>query len=50
MLVLGVVRRHVEQPSRGGFFVGGFMVLVMHYGDHVLPGLLPCRLIFEAFA
>ena len=28
--------------------VGRFMV--MHYGAHVLPGLLLCRLIFEAFA
>ena len=31
------------------FVVGWFMVLVMHYGDHVLPGPLPCRLIFQAF-
>ena len=48
--MLVVVRRHVEQPSVFVFVVGGFMVLVMHYGAHVLPGLLPGRLIFEAFA
>ena len=32
------------------FVVGVFMVLVIHYGDQVLSGLLHGRLIVEAFA
>ena len=54
-------RGHVEQPAhlfccvacvyfRLVFVVGVFMVLVIHYGDQVLAGLLHGRLIVEAFA
>ena len=44
------IQGHVEQLSVFVFGVGWFMVLVMHDGAHVLPGLLHCRLMFESFA